>query len=81
MGEGRLGPPIDGNRVYRSNTIQVVRENYGVVLPKIADLKRMAPGSYAYRFQYRDGTRATAWHFGRRRDRGGFSATLLSRFA
>lgn len=47
----------------RSNTIQVVRENYGVVLPKIADLKRMAPGSYAYRFQYRDGTRATALAF------------------
>jgi len=47
----------------RSNTIQVVRENYGVVLPKIADLKRMAPGSYAYRFRYRDGTRATALAF------------------
>jgi len=47
----------------RSNTIQVVRENYGVVLPKIADLKRMAPGSYDYSFQYRDGTRATALAF------------------
>lgn len=54
----------------RSNTIQVVRENYGVVLPKIADLKRMAPGSYAYRFQYRDGTRATALAF-REKERQG----------
>jgi len=54
----------------RSNTIQVVRDNYGVVLPKIADLKRMAPGSYAYRFQYRDGTRATALAF-REKERKG----------
>lgn len=54
----------------RSNTIQVVRDNYGVVLPKIADLKRMAPGSYAYRFQYRDGTRATALAF-REKERQG----------
>ena len=54
----------------RSNTIQVVRDNYGVVLPKIAALKRMAPGSYAYRFQYRDGTRATALAF-REKERQG----------
>ncbi|MEE3365866.1 MAG: hypothetical protein VX304_09485 [Planctomycetota bacterium] len=47
----------------RSNMIQVVRDNYGVVLPTIADLKRMAPESYAYRFQYNDGTRATALAF------------------
>jgi len=47
----------------RSNMLHVVRDNYGVVLPKIADMKRMAPGSYAYRFQYRDGTRATALAF------------------
>ncbi|MBQ15941.1 MAG: hypothetical protein CMJ65_02325 [Planctomycetaceae bacterium] len=47
----------------RSNMLQVVRENYGVVLPGISDMKRMAPGSYAYRFGYRDGTRATALGF------------------
>jgi hypothetical protein len=58
------------NGFTRSNTIQVVRDNYGVVLPKIADLKRMAPGSYAYRFQYRDGTRATALAF-REKERQG----------
>ena len=58
------------NGFTRSTTIQVVRDNYGVVLPKLADLKRMAPGSYAYRFQYRDGTRATALAF-REKERQG----------
>ncbi len=49
--------------ISRSNTLQEVRDGYGVVMPTLSDMKRMAPGSYAYRFQYRDGTRATAIAF------------------
>ncbi len=43
----------------RSNMISPVRENYGVVLPSMDDIRRMAPDSYAYRFEYADGMKAT----------------------
>ena len=43
----------------RSNMISPVRENYGVVLPSMDDIRRMAPNSYAYRFEYVDGMKAT----------------------
>ena len=45
--------------ISRSNTINPVRPDYGVVLPKTEDVRRMAPKSHAYRFEYIDGTRAT----------------------
>ena len=47
----------------RSNTISPVRPNYGVVVPKVQDMRRMAPDSYAYRFEYADGLKATAVQF------------------
>lgn len=43
----------------RSNMISPVRENHGVVLPSMDDIRRMAPDSYAYRFEYADGMKAT----------------------
>jgi len=47
----------------RSNMIHPVREDYGVVLPNNRDIRRMAPDSYAYRFEYRDGMKATIVQF------------------
>ena len=58
--------------ISRSNMLQLVRDDYGVVLPKVADIRRMAPRSHAYRFEYTDGTRATIIQFhGRRGDKKG----------
>lgn len=47
----------------RSNMISPVRANYGVVVPSIDDMRRMAPASYAYRFEYADGMKATIVQF------------------
>lgn len=47
----------------RSNTLTPVRSNYGVVFPTIHDMRRLAPASYAYRFEYRDGMKATIVQF------------------
>ena len=47
----------------RSNMIKVVRPNYGVVVPTIDDMRRMAPDSYAYRFEYVDGMKASIVQF------------------
>ena len=47
----------------RCDTIIPVRPNYGVVFPTIQDMRRMAPDSYAYRFEYADGLKATVVQF------------------
>jgi hypothetical protein len=47
----------------RSNTINPVRPNWGVVFPTIEDMRRLAPASYAYRFEYLDGMKATIVQF------------------
>ena len=57
--KGGWDPQLMETALTRSNMLKVVRKNYGVVLPRPADIKRMASNSYAYRFAYRDGTRAT----------------------
>ena len=47
----------------RSNMITPVRSNYGVVFPSTDDMRRLAPNSYAYRFEYADGMKATIVQF------------------
>lgn len=47
----------------RSNTLNEVRPDYGVVFPQASDIRRMAPDSYAYRFEYTDGMKATILQF------------------
>jgi hypothetical protein len=47
----------------RCDTINPVRSGYGVVFPKIDDMRRLAPESYAYRFEYADGLKATVVQF------------------
>jgi hypothetical protein len=49
--------------ISRSNTINPVRENYGVVFPTNEDIRRLAAGSHAYRFEYADGMKATILQF------------------
>ncbi len=45
--------------ISRSCKLNEVRVGYGVVFPNIADIRRLAPASYAYRFEYADGTKAS----------------------
>ncbi len=47
----------------RSHQLRPARETYGHVLPTPGDLKRMAPGAYAYRFEYRDGLKVSILQF------------------
>ena len=47
----------------RSDTIEPVRPDYGVVFPTTDDMRRQAPDSYAYRFEYADGLKATIIKF------------------
>lgn len=47
----------------RSNQLQSPRESYSNVLPNTEDLRRLAPDSYAYRFEYLDGTRLAIVQF------------------
>lgn len=47
----------------RSNQLNEVRQGYGVVFPSIRDMQRLAPDSYAYRFEYNDGLRASIIQF------------------
>ncbi len=43
----------------RSHQLTPARATYNHVFPTRADIKRMAPNSHAYRFEYADGLRAT----------------------
>ena len=47
----------------RSNQLNPARPTYSHVYPTTEDLRRMAPASYAYRFEYADGLRATIIQF------------------
>lgn len=47
----------------RSNQLHSPRETYSHVLPSTADLRRLAPDSYAYRFEYADGLRVSIVQF------------------
>ena len=47
----------------RCDTINPVRSGYGVVFPNLDDMRRLAPESYAYRFEYADGLKATVVQF------------------
>ena len=43
----------------RSNQLNPARATYSHVFPSTADLRRLAPDAYAYRFEYADGLRAS----------------------
>ena len=43
----------------RSNRLNPTKATYSNVFPTTDDLRRIAPGSYAYRFEYADGLKAT----------------------
>ena len=47
----------------RSNQLNSARETYSHVLPTVEDMRRLAPESYAYRFEYADGLRASIIQF------------------
>jgi hypothetical protein len=47
----------------RSNQLNSPRETYSHVLPTIDDMRRLAPDSYAYRFEYNDGLRVSIIQF------------------
>lgn len=47
----------------RSNQLNPARATYSNVFPTHADLRRLAPASYAYRFEYADGLKATIIQF------------------
>lgn len=51
----------------RSNMINPVRPDWGVVFPTVEDIRRLAPESYAYRFEYSDGLKATIVQFAGRK--------------
>ncbi|MBL9128724.1 MAG: hypothetical protein JNL97_13805 [Verrucomicrobiales bacterium] len=47
----------------RSNQLNPARATYSHVFPTTEDLRRLAPDSYAYRFEYVDGSRVTIVQF------------------
>ena len=47
----------------RSNQLKSPRPTYSNVLPTTEDLRRLAPDSYAYRFEYADGLKASIIQF------------------
>lgn len=47
----------------RSNQLNSPRATYSNAFPTTADLRRLAPDSYAYRFEYADGLKATIVQF------------------
>ncbi len=47
----------------RSNQLHSPRPTYSHVLPTLEDLRHLAPDSYAYRFEYADGLKATILQF------------------
>jgi len=47
----------------RSNQLKTARPTYSNVFPTAEDLRRLAPASYAYRFEYIDGLKATIVQF------------------
>jgi len=47
----------------RSNQLKPARPTYSNVFPTTDDLRRLAPDSYAYRFEYNDGLKATIVQF------------------
>lgn len=47
----------------RSNQLNPARPTYNHCFPTPEDLRRLAPDSYAYRFEYRDGLKATIIQF------------------
>lgn len=47
----------------RSNQLNPARPTYSNVFPTIDDLRRLAPDSYAYRFEYADGLKASIVQF------------------
>lgn len=47
----------------RSNQLNPARETYSNDLPTVEDVKRLAPDSYAYRFEYADGLKVSIVQF------------------
>ncbi|MCA9008351.1 MAG: hypothetical protein KDB01_01325, partial [Planctomycetaceae bacterium] len=60
---GGWDPVLLESCLSRSNQLKSPRPTYSHVLPTTDDLKRMAGDSYAYRFEYADGLKATIVQF------------------
>jgi len=60
---GGWDPQLLEAALCRSNQLKPARATYSHVLPTTDDLKRLAPASYAYRFEYADGLKATILQF------------------
>ena len=60
---GGWDPKLQEAALARSNQLNPARETYSHVYPSLADLRTLAPDSYAYRFEYADGLRATILKF------------------
>ena len=60
---GGWDPVLLESCLSRSNQLKSPRPTYSHVLPTTEDLKRMAGDSYAYRFEYADGLKATVVQF------------------
>jgi hypothetical protein len=57
--QGGWDPTLLEACLSRSNQLNPARPTYSHILPTNDDIRRLAPESYAYRFEYLDGTRAS----------------------
>lgn len=60
---GGWDPQLLEAALSRSNQLNSPRATYSNVFPKTEDLRRLAPDSYAYRFEYGDGLKASIVQF------------------
>lgn len=60
---GGWDPKLLEAALSRSNQLKPARETYSHVLPTTEELRRLAPDSYAYRFEYTDGLKASIVQF------------------
>jgi len=60
---GGWDPELLEASLSRSNQLNSARATYSNVLPTTEDLKRLAGGSYAYRFEYADGLKVSIVQF------------------
>lgn len=60
---GGWDPELLNSALARSHKLTPARDTYNHVFPTYDDMKRLAPDSYAYRFEYQDGLKATIIQF------------------
>ena len=61
--KGGWDPELLNSALSRSHQLTPSRPSYNHDFPTPEDIRRMAPDSYAYRFEYRDGLKATIIQF------------------